>query len=388
MKKWFVGAFLAVAVASFAAMAYAATDGEGSVGGRPANPDPDNPRTNSIFIYDLKASQTRDDQIYLSNSGTTDITVRLTAVDGTLSNTGAMTCKQEAEPKESVARWIKLSKSEITVPASGNALVDFRLTVPDKVDVGEHNGCIAIQKKDTSGEKTGSIVLYTRSAVRVAVVVPGDIHREVQIDRFEPRTNFSAPSIDFVLKNNGNVSADTDTRLSVYDLFGNKAYSQDIGQMQVASGANFSVENYEIPFRPLFGGWYKMKLGIEYDKRAGKFGTLDKNQLTSAESREVIVFIWPSTIVLIVAGMLIVAGALFLIWRRSQSKTVTKSVNKSLKKSPGQVMWGPYEVKSGDTLSVLAKKHGVTVEKLSALNKLSSSSKLEPGQRIYVPRKK
>ena len=33
MKKWFLGAFLAVAVASFAAMAYAATDGEGSVGG-------------------------------------------------------------------------------------------------------------------------------------------------------------------------------------------------------------------------------------------------------------------------------------------------------------------------------------------------------------------
>ena len=131
-----------------------------------------------------------------------------------------------------------------------------------------------------------------------------------------------------------------------------------------------------------------MKLGIEYDKRAGKFGTTDKNQLTSVEGNEVIVFIWPSLIVLLVAGMLLIAGVLFLIWRYGQSKTVTKSAKSSLKKSSGQVMWGPYEVRSGDTLTALARKHGVTVEKLSALNKLSSSSKLEPGQRIYVPRKK
>lgn len=388
MKKWFLGALMAVVAASFGAMAYAATNGEGSVGGRPANPDPDNPRTNSIFIYNLKAGQVRDDQIYLSNSGSTDVTVRLTAVDGALSNTGAMTCKQEAESKEGVARWIELSTKEVTVPASGNALVDFRLTVPNKVDVGEHNGCIAIQKKDSAGEKTGSIVLYMRSAVRVAVVVPGDIHREVSIDRFETISSFDGPKITFALKNNGNVSADTDTRLSVYDLFGNKVHGHDIGQMQVASEADFLVENYEVPYKPLFGGWYKMKLGIEYDKRAGKFGTTDKNQLTSVEGNEVIVFIWPSLIVLLVAGMLLIAGVLFLIWRYGQSKTVTKSAKSSLKKSSGQVMWGPYEVRSGDTLTALARKHGVTVEKLSALNKLSSSSKLEPGQRIYVPRKK
>src|SRR5574344_1228113 len=77
----------------------------GAVGGRPANPDPDNPRTRSIFIYTLKAGESKSDQIYLSNNGDTAETVELFAVDGTVSNTGAYTCKQNVEPREDVGAW-------------------------------------------------------------------------------------------------------------------------------------------------------------------------------------------------------------------------------------------------------------------------------------------
>jgi len=55
-----------------------------------ANPDPDNPRTQSIFIYTLQPGQSKSDQLYLSNGGNTDETVELYAVDGTVSNTGAV----------------------------------------------------------------------------------------------------------------------------------------------------------------------------------------------------------------------------------------------------------------------------------------------------------
>ena len=47
----------------------------GGVGGRPANPDPDIPRSQSIFIYTLKTGETKNDQIYLSNSSQTSETV-------------------------------------------------------------------------------------------------------------------------------------------------------------------------------------------------------------------------------------------------------------------------------------------------------------------------
>lgn len=123
---------VAVSAAVFAA--------SGGVGGRPANPDPDNPRTQSIFIYTLKPGQSKDDQLYLSNGGDTDATVELYAVDGTVSNTGAYTCRQEVEPRTDIGSAIKLSKNEVTVPANGNMLVDFTLSLSEKADVGEHDG--------------------------------------------------------------------------------------------------------------------------------------------------------------------------------------------------------------------------------------------------------
>jgi murein DD-endopeptidase MepM/ murein hydrolase activator NlpD len=43
-----------------------------------------------------------------------------------------------------------------------------------------------------------------------------------------------------------------------------------------------------------------------------------------------------------------------------------------------------YKVKSGDTLSKIAKNNRTTVDKLQKLNKLSSASILRPGQRIRV----
>jgi membrane-bound lytic murein transglycosylase D len=43
-----------------------------------------------------------------------------------------------------------------------------------------------------------------------------------------------------------------------------------------------------------------------------------------------------------------------------------------------------YLVRPGDTLYSIAKKHNMTIERLLALNQLTSGSKLQPGQRIVV----
>jgi membrane-bound lytic murein transglycosylase D len=48
---------------------------------------------------------------------------------------------------------------------------------------------------------------------------------------------------------------------------------------------------------------------------------------------------------------------------------------------PGQNV---YAVRSGDTVFSIAKKHNMTVERLLALNRLNSQSKLQPGQKIVV----
>ncbi len=400
MRKQNIGRILTLITLTAFAMS-SLVSAAGSVGGRPANPDPANPRSESIFIYTLSGGETKNDQIYLSNGGDTAETVQLYAVDGTVTNTGAFTCKQEVEPRVDIGKAISISKNEVTVPAGGNILVDFTLTLPKTIDVGEHDGCIVIQKKDDQGQQTGSVRVRTRTAIRVAVTVPGDIHREVTIGKFdsgqrikETATKYHLSRIifpggvlstEFGLDNSGNVSADVDTHVYVRDLFGN-IMTQNGGQYAVIANTTFGV-NYDSDFHPFFGGWYKVKADIAYDKRAGTFGTTNNSQLLRTESPEITVFFWPSIWFLAILGGLIVATAGYFVWRRKQSRVASKRARKALKE-PEQVMWGPYVVQEGDTVQELARQHDVAVSKVTVLNKLQSPYTLEPGQKIYLPRKK
>ena len=367
-----------VAVMPLTAMAVSS----GGIGGRPANPDPTNPRSQSIFIYTLDHGATKSDQIYVNNAGEESATILLYAVDGITSNTGAYTCKQKAEPATDLGAWLKLSKTEVTLAAKQNVLVDFTLTMPKDADVGEHNGCIVFQSKDDPGQVSGGGVrVQTRQAVRVVATVPGDLRREVSIESFTATSAGTKQDYAFKLKNEGNVSADVDAKVRVTDWFGNVAF-EDGGSNPVI--ANRTLEaHYASQLQPFFGGFYKVQVVASYDKRAGRLGVSDQSQLITKKSEEKVIFIQPSIWAIILAILLLI-GIVFMIIRSSRRRRA-----KQPRTGAGQQrLWGKYEVKSGDTLASLARKYAVSTEKLATLNKLSASSTLTPGQHIYVPRKK
>ena len=65
------------------------------IGSRPANPDPNNPRTQSIFIYQLNRGARKSDQLTITNGLAEQANIEVYAVDGTVTATGDMTCKQQ-----------------------------------------------------------------------------------------------------------------------------------------------------------------------------------------------------------------------------------------------------------------------------------------------------
>ena len=102
--------------------------------------------------------------------------IEVYAVDGTVTATGDMTCKQQVEAKKDAGNWVKLAKSEVALAPGTSTNVDFAVTAPDKADVGEHNACLVIQRKaDPAAAKKGGIQLQTRQAIRMAITIPGNI---------------------------------------------------------------------------------------------------------------------------------------------------------------------------------------------------------------------
>ena len=357
----------------------------GGVGGRPASPDPDNPRTQSIFIYTLEPGESKKDSIFLSNGSDEDQTVEIYPVDGVLTNMGSYTCEQKVEERQMVGAWIKLDKNEVTIPARGDTTIGFTVTVPQRVDVGEHNGCIAVQRVDDEAQSVsgGAIQLKTRQAVRMAVTIPGDIHRKVGIDSFQRIKTENLPQFDINLINSGNVSADVDINIETKDMFGNVVYSN--GGQYVSIGNSKLRLLFDDTEQPFWGGYFTSKASIAYDKRAGVYGTLDKNQLVYEESKPVSYFVWPSiwAIILGVSALLFLVGV--FMWLRQQKGQAKSSAKQSLSK-PAAV-WSRYTVKQGDTIASLARKYGTTASKIATINKISTSADLKPGQSIYIPKK-
>lgn len=156
----------------FGAIASATSD----IGGTPARPRDGNERSKSIFLHEIKPGQSKTDTVKVFNNSDKRQEVQVYAVDAQISSGGAFACKQKAEDVKEAGKWIKLERERVSLAPYTTQEVDFTIRVPEGVDVGEHNACIAIQGLgEESVSSQGGINLSFRSAIRVAVTVPGEI---------------------------------------------------------------------------------------------------------------------------------------------------------------------------------------------------------------------
>lgn len=348
----------------------------GGIGGRPAYPNPDQPRTNSIFIYSLNKSESREDGVLVANNTTEKQTIKLYITDATVSNTGAFTCKQDAEARTNVGKWVQLSKTEVTLEPKTKETVPFTVTVPGNADVGEHNGCVVFQPEDDGGTVEGNVRIRTRSAIRLSVTVPGELKRDISIDSFAVSRENGKQSFDLTVRNNGNVSADIDSAVTLKDLFGNEVFRNG-GGYPVIAGEKLDLKFInETP--PFWGGVYVASASVSFDKRAGTFGTEDETNLTTVNTEKSYVVLAPSAGAMTVYALVTLSAILaitYTVYRRHDRESTLKK-------------WRNHTVVAGDTVQSLADEHGVAWQKLAKMNSIKAPYTLEAGQKIKLPKRK
>lgn len=348
----------------------------GDIGGRPALPREDEPRSQSIFIHTINKGQTLDDKVLVSNQSEKEQTILLYSVDAIPSNTGSFTCKQRAEANTDAGGWIKLSKNEITLKPHSSDIVDFKIIAPKDADVGEHNACLAFESKDDEGQISGNLRIRTRSAVRVALTIPGKLHREVSISSYTINQENYHQRYTVQMHNIGNVSADTTLQVRLRTLFGGTVYTNG-GEYPILANKTLEL-SYENGKAPFFGGWYFAEASASYDKNASTWGTDRTTKLTTVYAKNQIVFIWPQPLAILIM-LLAAAGVVWLIvWllrRESQRLEVLNS-------------WASYKVKKGDTIQTLADSRMIGWQKVARINKLKAPYALTSGDIIFLPKKK
>lgn len=343
----------------------------GGIGGKPANPRADNPRSQSIFVYELKPGGSVQDGVQIMNGTDKAKTVLVYAVDSQLASGGAFACDQAADKPISVGTWVTMEKAEVKLAPGEKQVVNFSVNVPKDASPGEHNGCIVMQ--DTERQRSsegGGIVLSMRSAIRLAVTVPGDIQKGLVFTGTGVEVRGSQKVLMSVgLRNSGNVSLDSDLDIKLMYAFGPTAVKAG-GSYPVLSGseARFNFEGD----RPFWGGWYRLVAEARYNDNPS--ASIGEGELNASTGQNAWVFITPAPAAAAVEGAaagLLAVGAAVYVRRRFVHKTAMNHAAK-------------HKVQPNENLHTIAEQYNVSWKLLARINKLKPPYQLKPGQLLIV----
>jgi hypothetical protein len=364
-------ACLLIGIAALAAIPETLNATPATVGGRPGMPRTDEPRSQSIFIHTLEDGSSVSDSLLVINTVDEEQVVAIYAVDAQTTNTGAFTCEQRSEVVDAAGAWVIPERSQITVGAKQDAKVGITLTVPDGVPAGEYNACIVIEQVDEQSHHADGIRLRTRSAIRVALTVPGVLERAVSIVSYDTARDGNDQLYSLTLHNEGNVSADVQATVLLKNIFGMSMYKNG-GEYPVLAGKDLTLV-YKDTDSPAFGGWYFAEAFVTYDTRTGVFGVDDPSWLTTVKAPGRLIFIPPQPVealfeLIVAAGLVAIACYYGTIWRARRT-------------------WVAYTAKNGDNLQQLAGRHKVGWRRVAWVNKLKAPYPITAGKTLLLPKK-
>lgn len=339
----------------------------GGIGLVPANPDPNNTRTQSIFVETIKPLESKQNEVLVVNNSPVTKTLLIYAVDSQKSSDGAFACAQFADPKQNVGNWITLSESEVTLEPATNKKIPFTIQVPENIGVGEENGCIMVQEKNTNLSQSAGATLSFRTGVRVAVTIPGEQIRTITLENFDIDTRGVEPKLitKIEAKNSGNTSVDTD--IILYQ--GDKELAKNTYPILRGDTATYNIELD----KPYWGGFVEYTAAISYDKKATTIG------VASGSPKEVIkktirVFVLPQpqAIFVIASGFALGVIILFLF------------VRLILRARYRRLWTEEYIVGEDEDLESISEKLGLPWKMMARVNNIKAPYAVEVGQKIKV----
>lgn len=358
-----------IGICSISAPAYAVENS--GVGGKPANPRPDNSRTESIFVHKLKPGETVRDAVRVINNTEQTKNVAVYATDAQVASGGAFACEQKADPVDREGSWVKLDKSTVELAPNGNEVVGFTITVPEKVAVGERNACIAIQAIEPTVESgTSGVQLSFRSAIRVAITVPGNFDKKLQFEGLSTIIGKDKLTVRENLYNGGNVSLDATLDTAVKSILG-FTHERKSGDYPLLSGQSAEF-NFDFK-RPIWGGFYKIEASASYNSD-GNASLGEKGGSTEKIKTSKIIFILPAVYLSVIYLAVLGGLAAYGILRYRKKRTLTLLKNKAIS----------HTVTRGEDIIEIANHYHTDWKQLVSLNKLSAPYALTKDQELLV----
>ncbi len=350
----------------------------GSVGGAPlVSLDP---TKKGWFVYQLGAGESYDDTFVVRNSSDKPWIAVVYPADQVLASGGGFALKPKGAEMSGMGKWVKMEGAnengiiEVLLEPGEQRLLPFTITIPHDVEIGETAGAILVEKKDPETAKSpeinsgrSGVVLSMRTGTRIYNTVPGDIHEELVVGKgkFFKKGELNGMArylLSYDIENKGSISTNAKIITTAKNIWrgGDVFYdtTEEPPEFIVSPAATFDYNGRIL--MPKFGK-------IEVSSKVFMVGRKGEETQIAEEYFSVIIIPWKE----VGFGALVIALIVFFfVWRR--------------RKYSGKG-WDNYTVKSGDTVTTVAEKHGIDWEFLVKVNRIKSPFLLTKGQKILVP---
>ncbi len=262
----------------------------------------------------------------------------------------------------------------MTLDPGTNQIIPFTITVPKNAGVGEHNGCILIQeKKAVPKEEQAGMSLSVRTGIRVAITIPGELERKLEIAGFSIDRTETGFTLHPQVKNIGNVSIDADARVTTRYFFGPILIKHG-GQYPILRG-DTSDWSFELK-HPFWGGFYRSQFTVQYDaSKEATVGVQTGKELTMLKSQSLWFWSFPTwaglTIEVII--LLSIIAIVYLI-RLSQKR-----------KQWIRLHWVAHTLTTQTDIVTLSNEYDVSWKLLAQVNQLKPPYTLKKGDVLRVP---
>lgn len=207
----FALAALAALVAAPAAAVTSEGGSEDSVTWSVAPSDASGPDGRAWMELDLEPGAVVDEHLAIHNLSDTDVTFRIDAQDGYLTDKGRFNMLPSDAESTDAGTWIEVVE-EISVAAGALAVVPFRVHVPADATPGDHAAGIAASVQSVgTGADGAELTVESRVGFRVMARVGGELRPSIEISEVSAEYHldwnpFEAGTADvtYVVRNTGN----------------------------------------------------------------------------------------------------------------------------------------------------------------------------------------
>lgn len=147
----------------------------------------------------------------VSNHSKTVQQITIYPADGVTTPQGGFSVKTAQQPRSEVGAWTRLPLTALTLPAGGQRLVTFDLTVPMGTPPGDYSGGIVVQSQPRAGQTTQlghqtavQLNFVERIAARIYLHVAGTARSSLSLGALTSAVDGSARTFSLTVTNTGN----------------------------------------------------------------------------------------------------------------------------------------------------------------------------------------